>query len=95
MYFILWIIIGCICAAICSNMARSRGRGSGLWAVLGFFLGLLAILILAVMGNTNERLTVSSASRGEEIAKLKQLHDEGVLTEDEFEQEKRQLLARG
>ena len=67
MYFILWIIIGGICAAICSSMARSRGRGSGLWAVLGFFLGLLAILILAVMGNTNEQLMLGSASRGEEI----------------------------
>lgn len=100
MIIVLWIIIGGICAFVCSNMANSRGRSGGLWAVLGFFFGLLAILILAVIGNANNQqpMTVGipfrETSNLDEIAKLKKLLDDGVLTAAEFEQQKSRLLAR-
>ena len=52
----LMIIVSVICAIVCAVMAEPRGRSMIGWALGGFFFGILAILILAVVGKTNEKL---------------------------------------
>ena len=37
-------------AFVCSSMAKSRNRGSVLWFFLGFFLGLIGVILLACLG---------------------------------------------
>lgn len=50
------LVIGIICAIICAVMAEPRGRNKIGWALGGFFFGILAILILAIAGKTNEKI---------------------------------------
>lgn len=52
----LMIIISVICAIVCAVMAEPRGRNMIGWALGGFFFGIFAILILAVVGKTSEKL---------------------------------------
>jgi hypothetical protein len=96
MFIVVWIVIGGIFALICSSMANARGRSGGLWGVLGFFLGLIAVLILAIIGNAQTNSVaiayVPQGSHLDELAKLKSLLDSGVLSQAEFEAQKRKLL---
>lgn len=52
----LILVVSVICAIICAVMAEPRGRNKIGWALGGFFFGIFAILILAVVGKTNEKL---------------------------------------
>jgi hypothetical protein len=42
--------------AIARNMARKRGRNGTRWFWLGFVFGLLAVIVVALMGRTNENI---------------------------------------
>ncbi|WP_421876397.1 SHOCT domain-containing protein [Pacificispira sp.] len=106
MALLIYLAFGIIFALLCASMAKSRNRSIGLWTVLGFFLGLFAVLILAIIGkDKNAPAAADPASAGtpalqpaksssnlDEIAKLKKLLDDGVLTQDEFDEQKRRLL---
>jgi hypothetical protein len=43
------LIGGVVFALICGYVAQGKGRSVALWAVLGFFLGLIALIILALL----------------------------------------------
>lgn len=99
---VVWPIVGLICAIICAGMAGSRGRSGVLWGILGFFFGLLAILVLAIIGKDRSAMAFHAgylpaatppASKFDEIAKLKALLDSGVLTQAEFDKQKKALLS--
>lgn len=49
-FVITALVTGLIFGAICSGMARSRNRGAIRWFFLGFFLGLMGVIILALIG---------------------------------------------
>ena len=49
--YILPLIISISFAGICSGIAQSKGRSSVGWGFLGFFFGLLAIIIIALASN--------------------------------------------
>ncbi len=107
---VLYLIVGIICAFVCASMAKSKNRESGLWGVLGFFFGIFAVLILALLDRREPGAGMSAvsgqpaypatqpalqpASTADEIAKWKALLDEGAISEDEFAAKKRELLAR-
>jgi hypothetical protein len=38
------------------GMAEKRNRNSTLWAVLSFFFGIFAIIVLAIMGQAKEEV---------------------------------------
>ena len=72
-----------------------------LWAVIGFFVCLLPLLIYLIIYASESDKVVEIRIRGEaaageenlsELERLKELHDRGVLTEDEYEAQKRKLL---
>ncbi|MEC9264728.1 MAG: SHOCT domain-containing protein [Pseudomonadota bacterium] len=106
MALLIYLAFGLIFALICANMAKSRNRSTGLWGVLGFFLGIIAVLILAIIGKDKDSPAAADPASGgtpalqpaksnsnlDEIAKLKKLLDNGVLTQDEFDEQKRRLL---
>lgn len=54
---ILILIVWVVCAFVCAFMASSRNRSPGLWFVLGLFFGLIAVLILAVIGPDEHAVT--------------------------------------
>jgi Short C-terminal domain len=101
MIIVVYLIFGAIFAFITSGMATRRGRSGGLWGILGFFFGIFAMLLLLIIGNASSGVASSAGhqfiappapSKFDEIAKLKALLDSGVLTQDEFETQKRKLL---
>ena len=52
----LILIFAVIFAIIGAIMAESRGRNKIGWALGGFLFGVFAILLIAVLGKTNEKL---------------------------------------
>lgn len=49
--FIVPLILSISYAVICSNIAKYKGRSSVGWGFLGFFFGLIAIIIIAIASN--------------------------------------------
>ena len=49
--YILPLIISISFAGICSGIAQSKGRSSVGWGFLGFFFGLIAVILIAVASN--------------------------------------------
>ncbi len=43
------LIISVACAFGCAKIAERKNRGVGLWGVLGFVLGLIGLVIVAVL----------------------------------------------
>jgi hypothetical protein len=43
------LVVGIVCAYVCYRIAIGKGRGGTLWAVLGFFFGLIALIIIALL----------------------------------------------
>ncbi|QYU67582.1 zinc ribbon domain-containing protein [Leptolyngbya sp. 15MV] len=60
--FLLWLIIGGVCAAVCFSIAGSKGLNDGLWGLLGFFIGPLAILFVAIAKPDQDYLDRSQSS---------------------------------
>ena len=46
------LVVATVSGAICRELAESRGRRRITWFWMGFLLGPLAILVIAVMGKT-------------------------------------------
>jgi hypothetical protein len=58
----LWIIsiaIAVAIAAVCYRIAESKGRNGVLWAVLGFFFPIIALIIIFVL---SDRSRISSTA---------------------------------
>lgn len=49
-FLITSLVFGLIFGFICSSMAGSRNRGAVKWFFLGFFGGLLSMIVLACLG---------------------------------------------
>jgi uncharacterized membrane protein YeaQ/YmgE (transglycosylase-associated protein family) len=50
MELLIILIVGGLLAWLCAEMAKTRNRGVALWAVLGFFFGIFAVIVLALLG---------------------------------------------
>ena len=70
--------------------------GLAIGTVAGFLINLI-LMYLAELGentrkNANANLRIASQSDADEIAKYHQLYENGVITAEEFEEKKKQLL---
>ncbi len=63
----LGIIIGIICGFIGMAMGDKKGH-SGLGFVLGFFLGIIGLLIVAALSPTKERLQAQTSELTDRVA---------------------------
>lgn len=43
------LLLAIILAVACSTIARGKGRGPVVWAILGFFFGIIALVIILVL----------------------------------------------
>ncbi len=89
-------------ACIPANIAKKKGYSYGLWWFYGWMLFIVAIIHAAVIPDKNVQQSstrsesfsppISSQSVADELKKYKELKDQGVITEEEFQLKKEQLL---
>lgn len=81
-------LLGLIPAAI----AKKKGHSFGLWWFYGWMLFIVALIHVQFISDENASYARLSQSPAEELKKYKELYDQGVLTEEEFNEKKNQLL---
>ena len=92
MEMILTLIIAAGLAFIPANIAKNKGKSFGLWWFYGWMLFLVALIHSLLLPNPNETSSVPVISHADEIKKYKELLDGGVITQEEFEEKKKQLM---
>jgi len=75
------LIIGLIVGAICAAIASSKGRSGVGWFFAGFFFGLIAIIIVAVIPNLREEERRRQHDMDERRRLREQLRQEKMKTE--------------
>lgn len=85
-----------------ANIAKQKGYSFGLWWFYGWMLFIVAIIHVCCIPNKNAQQnsirpeshspSISSISVADELKKYKELKDQGVITEEEFQFKKEQLL---
>ena len=102
MEFIVTLIVSAGLAFIPANIAKNKGYSFGLWWFYGWMLFIVALIHALLMKDKNENNIVNTGagidmqaiqSSADELKKYKELYDMGVLTEEEFERKKRQILS--
>lgn len=103
-FFLAYCIICLIFAAglglIPAFIAKEKGYSFGLWWFYGWMLFIAAIIHVLLIPNKNvplqpvpsRRTAPPPAGTADEIGKFKALLDCGVITQEEFDQKKKQLL---
>ena len=93
---IVFIILRLFSIIICAALASNRNRSEMLWAFLGLILGLLPVLVIAclptIQSNENKQNDISLSNNLDELKKLKELLDSNIITQEEFENLKKQIL---
>lgn len=100
---IIILAVAAVLGFIPANIAKKKGHSFGLWWFYGWMLFIVAIIhvqfiedynapqkeakVIATFNSPN-----SSYSTADEIKKYKELFEQGVITEDEFNRKKQQLL---
>lgn len=84
---IIGLIICALIALIPANIAKNKGYSFGLWWLYGFALFFVAFIHSLFLPDKN-------AQAADELLKYKELLDAGVITENEFEAKKEQLMKR-
>lgn len=95
------IIAGCLvawfgCGLLGGYINEKKGCNywAGFWC--GFLLGILGLIIVIVQKDKNENINqnaiINNNSNADELKKYKELLDSGIITQEEFEKKKQQLL---
>ena len=80
----------------CGNYAKAKGY-TGFLGILGL-LHLLGLIVLVLLpdkhkdGSAHQPLPAASKGNLDELERIGELRDKGVLTEEEFEKKKKELL---
>lgn len=90
--YILWIIIAAGLGIIPANIAKTKGYDNfALWWLYGWMLFIVAIIHVSVIPDRS--VPVIYDNPAEELKKYKELLDQGIITQEEFDAKKEQLLA--
>lgn len=100
---IITLAVAAVLGFIPANIAKKKGHSFGLWWFYGWMLFIVAIIHVqfiedynATQKETNLSTTPNpsnpSYSTADEIKKYKELLDQGIITEAEFNRKKQQLL---
>ena len=92
-YFITGVIFGTITKYISGTKGYEGGFAWGFW------LGLIGLLVVSFRANLNDsnkhpQKVIIKVDDAEKIEKLAKLHQQGILTDEEFNQKKADILAR-
>ncbi|MCD7775120.1 MAG: SHOCT domain-containing protein [Clostridiales bacterium] len=106
-YGILVLAIAACLGLIPANIAKKKGYSFGLWWFYGWMLFIVAIIHVSLIPDKNIPQSLvyqpmqnnsycppfnAGQSAADELKKYKELFDAGVITEDEFQAKKDQLL---
>lgn len=94
-FFILVIFFGVIFGVICMSVGENReiGKTAGFW--LGFFLGLIGLIIVLCSSRVDQRPYLPHHFGDpvpDQLKKYKDLLDSGAITEHEYNIQKNRLL---
>lgn len=94
--FVVYVLIFFL-AAIPANIAGKKGYSVVGFYFFGLFFFIIALIVALCLGDKkqfrNQQITnVNNISPADEIKKYKELLDQGAITEEEFQEKKRQLL---
>ncbi len=96
LYLLFLIGFPILWGTLCSKNAKKKGRNGVAWFFVGFFLGIIGLVIsLCVSDETKKEPVVvvqPSLSPADELEKCKRLYEEGTISKEEFEELKKQIL---
>lgn len=96
-YGILGILIPTICGFVTKKMNKDKGYDDGFGGFAwGFFLGVIGVAIVALrtpqINNSNKENYITNKDDENEIKKYKKMFDDGLITEEEFNAKRKQIL---
>ena len=53
--YLIALVVAVVFAAVCWNLAGARDRNQPLWAILGFFFPIIALIVLLVIGKSKPK----------------------------------------
>ena len=94
--FMLWALVALfvwfIPIFLCVWLAKKKGKDTIVWAILGLFFGLIALLILAILPAEDQKGHATTDTVAT-LKGLEELRASGTLTEEEFQEQKKKLLS--
>lgn len=97
MEYIFVLAIAAVLGLIPANIAKKKGHSFGLWWFYGWMLFIVAIIHVQFIEDYNapKQNTISvSSGTADELEKFKKLLDTGVISQEEYDQKKKQLLGQ-
>ena len=102
-YLIATLIVAAGLGFIPASIAKNKGYSFGLWWFYGWMLWIVAIIHVNLIPDKNAPQApvqqnavpvqpASTKSAADELKKYKELLDSGVITQEEFNAKKKQLL---
>ena len=79
-----------ICGIVCYMLGKKKGYSPAAFGVMGFFLAVIGVIIALVIPDKND--SRHQAAAADSLIKYKELLDKGVITQEEFEKKKNNLL---
>ena len=87
-------------AEACKYNAYIKGHSAGTWEFIGFLLGLLGLIIVLCLHDYSKdkkdtpifQTGSSESDAADAILKYKNLLDQGIITQEEFDKKKTELL---
>lgn len=94
MEWLIGLIIAAGLAFIPANIAKKKGHSFGLWWFYGWMLFIVAIIHVQFIEDYNNKKESHEEPIyvADELRKFKELFDSGIITEEEFNKKKRDLL---
>lgn len=98
-WFIVLFVMGAIWGYVAYKVILNKGydkKEAQKWEIIGFFLGIIGVLIALSKPdlNQNQNNNYIQQSAADELKKIKELYDQGILTEAEYNQKRAELLKK-
>lgn len=99
------IIIWAICALLCNGIAKAKNLNSTFWGFMGLLFGVFAVIaVLFAKSNKSKadtsesfvQVKIAENNNGESdmqrLSRLKELQDQGVITQEDYDQQKQKIF---
>ncbi len=74
---------------ITGKVAKKKGYSQLAFELLAFITGIIALIVVLLINDKSAEPSMSRNSSADEILKYKQLLDQGIITEEEFQSKKK------
>lgn len=92
MLFLFSLVIAIVFCVICLKIGANKGYNPALCGVLGFFLGVIGLIVVAVLPNKKIDQAIMQSTEADSLMKYKELLDQGIITQEEFDRKKNEIL---